>query len=80
MRNNCFSEVIADVLSSRHDVDTHLSAKRSAFIEVVTVLNDELILCISLVTQMMTTNYSLNDCESIKRFTPPPHLASILVG
>lgn len=34
---NCFSEVMADVLSSWHDTDTHLSDKSSTFIEVVTI-------------------------------------------
>ena len=44
--NNGFSEVMADALSYRPDVDTHLNApedqtaKCSAFIEIVTLLDD----------------------------------------
>lgn len=52
--NNCFSDFMTDVLFFfLNDVATHLSvpghqtAKKSAFIEVVTHFDDELILYIS---------------------------------
>lgn len=54
--NNYFSEVMADVLSFWHGVDTHLRAlehqttKTSAIIEAITLLNDEPILLILFVT------------------------------
>lgn len=50
--NNSFSEVMADVLSSWHDVDKYLSApehktaKHPAFIDIVT-LHDDLVNFIS---------------------------------
>ncbi len=47
--NNCFSKIIADVLTPWHCVNTHLkapdqqTAKTSAFIEVLTLADDQLI-------------------------------------
>jgi len=44
-RNNCFSKIIANILLPWHWVNTHLNApggKTSAFIEVLTLAEDEL--------------------------------------
>ena len=50
--NSCFSKIIADVFPHWHCVNTHLNApdqqtgKTSAFIEVLTLTDDQLIKCI----------------------------------
>lgn len=79
--NDSFSEDMADVRSSWQDVKTHPSspehqtARGSAFIELLTLLDNRRISCISLVAAL---DCALNDCGLRYRLFHSNH--SIAVG
>ena len=66
--NSCFSEIIADVFPPC--VNTHLDAaeqqtdRTSAFIELLTLTDDQLIMCID--QQLLAATYLLNSCGRSK--------------